>query len=597
MSKHKLLTGLGALAFLWAVNFAPTYDASVWIHHAAAAGPVISDDILGIIASIMSFAITVMDIGMWVLFKLLDIVMDPATIFGINDAGQSGILLMMHEIWTLSRDLVNLFFAILLVVGTIITIVQAKGEIVKQYASKFVMAVVFVNFSWFVPQVIFDFSQVAAYTVYQIPNLIPGGGDCQVQRIGSNKPGDLVPCEVVTNVLFLDQIKRAGVHSGVNGWYCPLDGFVCYQSMSMLDPNLSASPNSKILNGLIINHARLRSLVRLADPGPGAAAAGDEKFVAILTFIIKMMMVLILHVALFFPMLALLVGFFIRIPILWLTMAFMPFVFLEFVVGNKFGEFSPTEKLWKGFLSAAFLPAMVGIPFAIGFVLLNAGNFIPPPTKLATSANAILPVFSDISTFWQLLWMMLALGILWTGVFQILNQNKFIGGMTEQIRGIGESLGKFAAKAPLAAPILPVGGVNASPLQLMKQYDPRNLERQLSATGNLRDLHLDPTRPGSSDTAEHARAAIARNYTRIQNNVEINTRFDSVKNNLDTPTDAHRTQARELVDRLKGTLPDLNGMSDKDILKGYGKQRGLTDEQLAKLERLLNPPTPAPSTP
>ncbi len=565
MFKPKQFIVAGACLFLgWVVMHYGFGEGLIVQHASAAAGdPLISSDIMTNISGFMSMMITIMDVGMWVIFKLLNVVMDPATIFDQDITGNSGILEMMHNIWMLSRDLMNLIFAFLLIIGAVYIVVQPpKGkEFVGSYAAKFVMAVVFVNFSWFVPRVIFDFSQVAAYTVYQLPSLIESDAACQVPPVGGAKGAKMESCEVVTNVLFLSEIERSGVTDGKDGWRCPVNNFVCYQAMRMDDPNLEASPTSKIINGIIINHARLRSLVYLADPGVGAARVGDKRYVAMLTFIIKLSMVFIIHIALFFPMLALLVAFFLRIPILWLTMAFMPFVFLEFVVGNKFGEHSPMQYLWQGFLKAAFMPALVGIPLSIGFILLNAGNNIAPPARLAAGVDGIIPVFSDVHTFWQLLWMMLALGILWFGVFSVLKGNSIIGGITNRIGDFGKNAGKLALQAPLALPILPIGANGKSIMEAMHDIDPQRHLNELRIGGRFGGLNMTP---GTNTAVNHFRANPLDAAQRVTVNAIINNRPNS------------DVDFRQLVNNLHA-LPALNRVNAHDIATAIAHEMNIRD--------------------
>ncbi len=55
-----------------------------------------------------------------------------------------------------------------------------------------------------------------------------------------------------------------------------------------------------------------------------------------------MIIVLLLHMALFFPILALVAAFFMRIPVLWVTMAFMPLTALGYVIDPVSGRVTKT---------------------------------------------------------------------------------------------------------------------------------------------------------------------------------------------------------------------------------------------------------------
>src|SRR5206468_2929278 len=106
----------------------------------------------------------------------------------------------------------------------------------------------------------------------------------------------------------------------------------------------------------------------------------------LIVFLAKMIVVLLIHVALFFPLFAMTVAFFIRIPIIWFTIAFMPFTFFSFVMGNALIEVDTVKEIWHRFVTAAFLPTMVAVPITIGFMMVNAGlsaQNIPPPNIAA----------------------------------------------------------------------------------------------------------------------------------------------------------------------------------------------------------------------
>ena len=161
------------------------------------------------IVYIMGVAIVGMNILMWVLFRLLGLVLDPAFMFDLLPGGGDGPLLkMLHDIWQLSRDIMNVIFAILLVVGAVITIIKANTELLKAYRAKFVIAIILINFSWFIPRVVLDISQVLTYTIYQIPSLLPAAaGACM---IAGSTDGTIAAkrCVVVDNVIFFEETKK-----------------------------------------------------------------------------------------------------------------------------------------------------------------------------------------------------------------------------------------------------------------------------------------------------------------------------------------------------------------------------------------------------
>src|SRR3989344_3244234 len=482
MRTYKNFLVVGALAFLvWAQGTGLDVF-GVPVAHAAAV--IDTMPIMDGITEVLGFLITAMNVLMWVLFRMLDLVLDPVFIFDLNAGGADGPLLdMLHEIWQLTRDIMNIIFAILLVVGAVMTIIKADMELVKSYRAKFVISIILINFSWFIPRVILDVSQVLTYTVYQIPSLmVTKGIPC---RVPGSADGTIPssPCVIVTDVKFLEEttgIVAAGPGAALPHWECPIKDFVCVEYSAFNNPTVW--DHNPVLNGLIINHARLGILAHVIDPRAGGVVkpAPGTEIRELMTFLIRAVIVLLIHVALFFPMLALVVAFFIRIPILWITMAFMPVAFLGFVIGDKIPNFNPVEKIWKKFITVALLPAIVAIPLSVGFVMINAGTSIPAPPGVGAT---IIPILADVKDIWQILWMMMALMVMWLGVFAALKQDEFIGKIVEPIKGYGEMLGKAALKAPLAAPIIPMAGGAKSPLELLKT--PRNIADTINATGRL----------------------------------------------------------------------------------------------------------------
>lgn len=504
LTKRNMQILVGALSVI--VLLVPT---------AAYAQPVpnAADVFINQLTQLVGMLITAMNVLAWMVFKALDLVMDPNFMFARPPGGGDGALLeMLHNIWQLSRDLMNVIFAVLLLVGAVMTVVNPKGgELLKSNAAKFVLAVLFINFSWFVPRVIIDVSNITAYTVFQLPSLI--GGKCEIPPpAGVKEPKK--PCTAITNVLFFDRtdiLTPSAVNKDIfidpqkQEWRCPIPKVVCFQEKTFeeIDKEGGFPAHTKVVNGLVVNFGRLKNMAKLsrplvANPNPW------QQLGNVITFLIKMIVVLVIHIALFFPLVAMTVGFFVRIPILWFTMAFMPFAFLGILVGDKL-PLEQVQKIWKQFISAAFLPTMVGIPLAIGFIMINAGlnvnpNNIPDGIK---ALNGAIPLFAQMDDMWQVIWLMVALFVLWTGVFAALEKDEIVKKFTGGIKSIGEATAGLAIKAPLAAPIIPAGAgkPEMSILQAAKISDPRRLKFEIDSTGKLPELFKDP------DQAPRERAA------------------------------------------------------------------------------------------
>ena len=574
MRTYKNFLFVGALAFLLGVQGTGLEDVfTVPVAHAA--GMIDTAPLMEGVTVFLGFMITAMNVLMWVLFRLLDLVLDPVFIFDLNAGGADGPLLdMLHEIWQLTRDIMNIIFAILLVVGAVMTIIKADMELVKSYRAKFVLSIILINFSWFIPRVILDVSQVLTYTVYQIPSLmVTKGIPC---RVPGSADGTIPssPCVIVTDVKFLEEtagIVAAGPGAALPHWECPIKAFVCVEYSAFNNPTVW--DHNPVLNGLIINHARLGILAHVIDPRAGGAVkpAPGTEIRELMTFLIRAVIVLLIHIALFFPMLALVVAFFIRIPILWITMAFMPVAFLGFVIGDKIPNFNPVEKIWKKFITVALLPAIVAIPLTVGFVMINAGTSIPAPPGVG---GTIIPILADVKDIWQILWMLMALGVMWIGVFAALKQDEFIGKIVEPIKGYGEMLGKAALKAPLAAPILPIGA-GMSPLQLLKM--PRNFAGGLESSGRLDGGMAAATGGG---TPEVLKARETAKDKRVDIELKVKGKIDGLDKLKADDIDKELRVIGENVRDMK--LPGMEAMDPQKIVEHVLATPGVLSEELTK---------------
>ena len=88
------------------------------------------------IANIASKIIAFLNIGIWILFILLNYVLDPNFIF---DLGGGSFMDMLNQIWQLSRDLMNVIFAFALVGAAIYTIIMANKEFAASHSRKLLM--------------------------------------------------------------------------------------------------------------------------------------------------------------------------------------------------------------------------------------------------------------------------------------------------------------------------------------------------------------------------------------------------------------------------------------------------------------------------
>lgn len=543
----------------------PVLFCLVWAGAAhAQQGSVIPQGADTFVSSIITNMITVLNILTWLVFVMLNYLLDPVFIFDLRaDGTAGGLVTMLNQVWMLSRDLMNVFFALALIGAAVYTIATAKKDFIAQYAPKFLLAVILVNFSWFFPRVIFDLANVTTAAVYGIPALIGDAGtNCVYSVKGPKKPanrtceqnGDYFVCkctQIMDVQFFVDDTTRKNLIK--KGYDCPIGRPVCYYEREMNYANTAGY--SAVLNGLIMNHGRLGRLATLSKMQPAGRDVDNFSI-----FMVRQAIVLLIHVAMFFPLAAMAFAFMIRIPILWMTMAFMPFIFLDFVAGDRIPTDLP-KKLWKYFLKACFLPAIVAVPLMIGFVMLNVASLTDIPATLGKIDIQLWASGADgagITDVFQVLWLLLALGVIWVGVFAALTTgNDVFAKGANFFKDAGQNLGAAAVKLPLSVRAIP--GTNMTPLAAMRNFSPRAINAAVTEASRNKDGlrgYLDDRRKGSTSSEP---AKIQDAASKINADVTLRNRIDLLIKEASDPTRTdQRAKQQALIDELKALKIDTN---------------------------------------
>ncbi len=426
LRRTKILTAIASVLLI-AVCIS---HGEMFLPHALAEDKVISDTQGSIMQSLL-IAIGVLNFAAFLVMKLLSWLIDPGNIYALGNEG------MMLRLWQISRDIMNLIFALLLLGGAIMTIVFAKQDIIKQNIVKFLLAVVLVNFSWFFPRVIIDIANVTTATVYGLPKAIDS--TCQ-WRDGT---GTLrTDCVVVNDILLLDDASGA----------CPTAtggsevDFAPIMKVCLAPLDSTANTGFGIINGLVVNHGRLMHLGLIVGSPPSGGTGGSVA--ETLRFIIIISFVTFLHVMLVFPLAAMTAVMIIRIPILWMTISFMPFMFIGFLIGDKFIKINTMEIFQKHFMTAAFLPTLIAIPISIGYIMLNqVATLSSAPPGLGGSFKLI----TEVQNWWGLIWILLSFMVIWIGSFWAMKSDSIYAKFSEPIHSIGNNF----LKLPLNTPFIP----------------------------------------------------------------------------------------------------------------------------------------------
>lgn len=443
----------------------------------------------------------------WFAVIAVQTLLDPDMIFGRpNKNGVRPMEIRLRRIWVTSRDIVNGIFALLLLFGAISMIVRADDGFgfIKKHIAGFVLAVILVNFSWFFPRVILDISNVLTAVIYRLPAIVAPAGEpiCKGPPAGIDgdmeTTGDNGKCMYAGRFHFLPPTAEecalsiaSSVGGAVGGISIPLlpgcprpthgqdapnkgmvqdDLIAIYyedwnkvkeDGFNIAGTNVKVGNSDLVINGLVANFTRLPDLARLRFRDFSTAGQNrtvSQQLRAALKFFIHIVFQLILLVAVGLVLLALTGVLIARIAVIWLTVAFMPFIFIGPAMGGSFsalGNLGSQQELniWKKFIQYAFLPVLVAIPLSIAFALAAQLYYAPGSFKGTLDVVGLENVIPTFTDFRELLWMAIIIGIIWFGTFSVLEGDKIAGSITGFFKGVGGSAARFGKNVAMYAPI------------------------------------------------------------------------------------------------------------------------------------------------
>ncbi len=524
-----------------------------------------------------------LDAIQWISFSILDKLLNPNFILNSMDGGTGSLGDTLNRIWVLSRNIMNVGFAVMLLFGAIYTVVTANKEMINQHMRRFVLAIILVNFSWMFCLMTIDVANVLTTVIYGIPMELTGGKpECKTIINGKEEK-----CLVILDVeLFPDanrikQLKAAKADAKGIGWneYGP----VFVQKGEWNEANLNSTNGIKTpaLQALAGNFSYI-GMMSQVDKNVPTASSNIQNWT---NYLIRQFLVVFIHVALAIPLLALVVAFLMRLPLLWITMAFMPFYFLGWVLEGKLPGAEETKKILNEFLKAAFLPAITALPLSIGFIMMN-GLATANLDALKLQLKSAMPITAGITTMFDVVWMAMALGIMWQGTFMALEHAGKAGMYGGWFKELGSGLLKIGATAPLHLPFIPQGLRNFA----FDMGRPKSITDAIAKNGmkGLNDKFGD---------AKGAKAGIP-NYTAANHKSKVDANDVGKKIN-DVSASGDSKQLDELIKAVQAVDSSAKVSKDNliehlDALKKAGALDNSID--LGQLERVIKaPPAPAPA--
>ncbi|MBU0727830.1 hypothetical protein KKA95_04050 [Patescibacteria group bacterium] len=397
---------------------------------------------------------------------------------------------MLKNIWTVSRNLVNIIFVLILLGLALKEIfwINDEGSQLKKNLIKFTLLLVAVNFSWLGTKVVLDAANVATNVVFAIPMGVSTAANdieftpCTVNPDGKSYTGMCYPDTILSptesdsgeyKYMNAQACKDGNVEAKFDAIYntkkegddfvvdTTADGYeeygktptsvICWDNLSLTKYN----KNTSVIY-LTYGMARIQNLVESSNSGT-----------KITQLAVGILFSLLIQVAFTISLLALFIAMIIRMAVLWVFVAFSPFLVL-LLFSEKFGEGIADKFSVKAFAKWAFVPVKVGAVFAVSFLMVSAGQSIMGKDatffekldkggiEITTKMYKIKSLFMGMDTIQEFIWLLIALVVLWAGVFAVLGEMPIVKGITDKINDYGTSTAKWLAKSPYWAPIMPM---------------------------------------------------------------------------------------------------------------------------------------------
>lgn len=375
---------------------------------------------------------------------------------------------LLQKMWQVVRDLVNYCFIVVLLIIAFMTVIDAGGKIgngdnsfIKSALPRLVVGLVAVNMTWFAGMVILDVASVATNIVYALPKDIPGIKDMIVKTqkdcVFPAEKGKKT-CAVVCDGIDLDAKKLTETDAGDAGNPTQdpttVDGTTTYTyswgtlNFRKFDWDKDFNYNS-IASLFAFGFIHVEELPR---------ASGNET--KILDLAIGVIVALIVIIIITVAMTALTFALLERVIVIWINLILAPVGVLIWVISG-FASGIPTGSDENGiglgaFVRAAFLPAAIGAPLSIGFILIILAKSQPIASSkegAITNLNEILP---GVNTIYDIFWFVITIGVMWQSVAMAEKLTNYVKPAISAMKSGVEKVASFVVKAPMYLPWIPV---------------------------------------------------------------------------------------------------------------------------------------------
>lgn len=417
------------------------------IPDAYAAEATTSEVVQQAMATAIVTALRFLSMILWPVLLMIGDLMDSNLIIG------PGMEDVLREIWVQIRNLVNIGFAIVMIIIAFYNLLGLGSEgnfALKTALPKLIIGIVIVNFTFLAGKIVIDLANVATTAIFQLPEIVDLNSDAVDFTNTRDEFRESICVRGSDGSLYVTGDKDL---TAMTKMFCE------FNESSSTYQNVLSDSMTNFFDGLNANNigvimaVNLGSLEALSYVDEGDVPEFEELLInglfSIVMFIVFAISYIVLAAVLVF-----------RVVVLWIAMALSPLAVLVYVVPQikeaGGGGLDLGEKVTKHILA----PIIIGATLCIGFIMVEAlqnvvGN---ASSSLGSSSADVFGtefLISGIANMQQLIVAVTAIVVVWTGVFGA-TSGTFAEGIANSAKGFVENTGKTILGGLKYAPIVPV---------------------------------------------------------------------------------------------------------------------------------------------
>jgi hypothetical protein len=532
----------------------------------------------------------------------------------------------LNAIWVISRNIVNVIFVLILLYLAVMQIFGSdeKSDL-KKILPKFAIMLIAVNFSWLGSKLIVDVANVATNVVFAIPNGVKGlvtlptakTMKCEISPNGEKIINDsCMPASIwwvgdATKTInmsakdcengskyttTLADGKTIATYGAVKDGYGkaykdtfsvtndangvanvnenvtqtdPTSPYYQTTTFCWNDLDIGKFDSSNAAYQLTYSMARVQNLgISQSDSLPKLA--------------IGTIFALFIKVVYLCAFAGLFIALVVRMAMLWILVAFSPFIVLM-----MFSDIKILEKISGGeikkylsldaFTKWAFAPVQIAAIWTVGYIMITTGqtatsDIFARLDSVGTVSGKVFQVssiFMGMNSLQEMIWLIMTIGIIWMGTFSVLGGLDISKGATEWINKQGKAVGGLISSSPTWAPIIPTidPGTGKLHMQSAGKYAPTEWAEGLK--------HKYKYGNTSSTSEEISKASIKFNKEDIKDLKEAlkSKDYEAALTQLENKSGLDRTKIKEKFSEktLKEFL-DAHGDMDKNQSEDWSKK-------------------------